>query len=241
MTDSPLICAHACSVDGGSPNTLAGLEELVRLGVDMVEFDVRRSGDGVLVAHHDDRLPDRRQLRQLAYDEIADAYPPAARPAGIAELVAAGAGAIRLQLDLKEEGVEEECVALALAAAPAGEVVVTTLLDRQAHRVKTAHPELTVGLSLNRSPASFLSGLARARRCNADLLAVHYVHLRTPLPARAAAARLPLFIWTVDQDGQLARALRDPRVACVITNRPVRARELRAASGAAGARPARQR
>src|SRR5205814_5398994 len=105
---------------------------------------------------------------------------------------------------------------------------VTTLLDGQVGRLKRSHPEVTVGLSLNRSPASFVRGLARARRCHADLLAVHYLHLYTPLLGRAATTRLPLFVWTVDKDAQLVQALHDRRVACVITNRPRRARELRA-------------
>jgi glycerophosphoryl diester phosphodiesterase len=225
----PLICAHACSVEG-APNTLAGLQALIRMGIEMVEFDVRRSADGVLVAHHDDRLPDGRPIGRLGYEQIVAAYPPEARPAKIAELLDAAAGSMRLQLDLKEHGVEEDAVELALAAAAPSEIVLTTLLEAQVHRLKRSHPNVTVGLSLNRSPASFLRGLARARRCHADLLAIHYLHLHTPLPARAAKLQLPLFIWTVDNDGQLIRALRDPSVACVITNRPGRARELRAAT-----------
>jgi glycerophosphoryl diester phosphodiesterase len=223
----PLISAHACTADGGSPNTLAGLQRLLAQHVEMVEFDVRRSGDGVLVAHHDDRLPDGRPVAQLAYDEVAAAYPPEARPARADEVIDTAAGSARLQLDLKQHGIEDEAVELALGAAPASEVVVTTLLDAQVLRLKTARPELTVGLSLNRRPSSFLRGLARAVRCRADLLAIHYVHLLTALPERAAARGLPLFVWTVDDDARLRRVLRDPRVACVITGRPVRARELR--------------
>jgi glycerophosphoryl diester phosphodiesterase len=200
----------------------------------MVEFDVRRSGDGVLVAHHDERLPDGRAVAGVPYGEIAGAYPPEARPARIEELVATAAGSTRLQLDLKERGVEDEAAELALGAAPASEVLVTTLLDAQVLRLKEARPELTVGLSLNRRPASFLRGLARAVRCRADLLAIHYVHLLTALPARAAARGLPLFVWTVDDDARLRRVLSDPRVACVITSRPVRARELRDEIGPSG-------
>lgn len=226
----PLVCAHACTVDGGSPNTLAGLEQLLDASIEMVELDVRVSGDGVLTAHHDDRLPDGRRLRQLSYDEIASAYPAQAQPARVEELLQAAAGRTRLDLDLKETGGAEAAVDLAVDLTAPDALAVTTLDAAQVRRLKKRHPQVAVGLSLNRSPASFLYGLGRARRCHADLLAIHQLHLRTPLPARASAHELPLFVWTVDDDAQLARVIRDRRVACVITGRPARARELREAA-----------
>ena len=219
----PHICAHACTVDGGPSHTLAGVRTLVREGVEMVEVDVRRAGDGVLVAHHDDRLPDGRLVREQTSAEIASSYPQASRPATVAELVAALGRATRLQMDLKEEGIEEQALGLALAALPPDEIVVTTLSALQVERVKALRPDVRVGLSLNRSPVSAVCGLHRARRSGADLLAVHQVYLRTWLPA---LARLPLFAWTVDDDARLEQVLRDRRVACVITNRPLRAHEL---------------
>jgi glycerophosphoryl diester phosphodiesterase len=194
--------------------------------VEMVEVDVRRTGDGVLIAHHDDRLPDGRRLRVLTGAEIGRAYPRAARPASIKELVSELRPGTRLQLDLKEEGIEEQALELALRALSAEDLVVTTLSASQVARVKALDRGVQVGLSLNRSPTSVLRGLARARHSGADLLAIHHVYLRTWIPARAAAAQLGLFAWTVDDDARLAAVLRDRRVACVITSRPLRAYEL---------------
>jgi glycerophosphoryl diester phosphodiesterase len=228
----PFICAHACTVDGGPPNTLAGLQALVAKGVEMAEVDVRLTRDGILVAHHDERLPDGRPLRLTSSVDLGRAYPDESRPALLEELLAAVGSRTRLQLDLKEEGIEEAALAHTLRALPAANVVVTTLSAGQVARVKQLRSEVRVGLSLNRSPGSFLRGLSRARRAGADLLAVHHSYLRTWLPARAARAKLPLFAWTVDADAQLQRVLRDPRVACVITSRPLRASELRNKLGA---------
>lgn len=225
----PLISAHACSLEGGSPNTLAGLEGLLERSVEMVELDVRRCGEGVLVAHHDERLPDGRTVRELAYEDVVSAYPTHSRPARVEELVQAAAGRVRLHLDLKEVGVEDDAIELALGAGFADELVVTTESEAQVALIKEARPYITVGLSLNRSPVNFLRGIARARRSRADLLSIHCLHLRTRLPAWAAAHGLPLFVWTVDDDVQLARVLSNPWVACVITNRPLRARQLREA------------
>lgn len=190
----------------------------------MVEVDVRRAGDGALVAHHDERLPDGRLVRLEASASVAEAYPEASRPASVGELVAELGHGTRLMLDLKEEGIEEQALELVLATMPPAEIVVTTLSARQVARVKAVRPDVRAGLSLNRSPMAALRGLPRARRSRADLLSVHHLYLRTPLPK---LANLPLFAWTVDDDVHLLRVLRDPRVTCVITNRPLRACELR--------------
>ncbi len=46
-----------------------------RLGADAVELDVRRSADGVLVVHHDYRLPDERVIAEAAYAELPEHVP----------------------------------------------------------------------------------------------------------------------------------------------------------------------
>jgi glycerophosphoryl diester phosphodiesterase len=193
----------------------------------MVEIDVRRSGDGVLMAHHDDRLPDHRLIRDVSALDVAAAYPDGRRPARLDLLLPAVGRSTRVQLDLKEEGLEEEALTLALATVAARDIVVTSLSAGQVGRVKALGLGVRVGLSVNRSPGAWLRGLAQARRQGADLLAIHHRYLRTRLAARAVAAGLPLFVWTVDDDVGLARVLRDPRVACVITSRPLRASALR--------------
>ena len=50
------IVAHRGGWGAAAENTLAAFENAINLGVDMIEFDVRRTGDGRLVVHHD---PDR--------------------------------------------------------------------------------------------------------------------------------------------------------------------------------------
>jgi glycerophosphoryl diester phosphodiesterase len=206
---------------------LSGLRTLVACGVEMVEIDVRRSADGVLVAHHDDRLPDHRLIRDVSARHIAAAYPDERRPARLDILLAAVGRGTRLQLDLKVQGIEEQALRLALAAVTARDIVVTTLSADQVARVKALGLGVHVGLSVNRSPAAYLRGLPQARRHGVDLLAIHHSYLRTRLASRAAATGIPLFVWTVDDDAALSRAFRDQRVACVITGRPLRARAIR--------------
>ncbi len=74
--------------------------------------------------------------------------------------------------------------------------------------------------------------LARARACGARFLCVNRRLVPLGVVSRAARAGLPAFVWTVDGDAELRRLLRDERLRGVITNRPGRARELRAQAAA---------
>ena len=54
---SPRIISHRGKTDLSSPeNDLRGIQEAINLGVDMVEFDVRKTYDEVLVCHHDAKV-----------------------------------------------------------------------------------------------------------------------------------------------------------------------------------------
>lgn len=50
------ICAHRGAMDTHPENTVAAFREAVRLGVHMIEFDVRMTKDGKLVILHDDTV-----------------------------------------------------------------------------------------------------------------------------------------------------------------------------------------
>ena len=52
----PLVIAHASSTHFGPANTLAMMRAAVAAGADVIDVDVRVTGDGVLVASHDDDL-----------------------------------------------------------------------------------------------------------------------------------------------------------------------------------------
>jgi len=228
--DLPQICAHACAVDGGPPHTLSGVRALLAAGAEMIEIDVRRAGDGALLAHHDDRLPDRRHVSAVTAAEAMDCYPDEHRPARVEELLALAADRSRILLDLKQRAIEEQALGLALNVIPEDRVVITSLDAHQVARVKRMRPRVRAGLSVNRSSTGYVHAVGRARTAGADLLAVNHVYLRSPLARRALSANLRLFVWTVDTDRLLTRVLADSRVACVITNRPLRAHALRTAA-----------
>ena len=50
-------------------NTLDSFEKAIEVGSDMVEFDVRKTSDDILVVYHDKHLADY-PIKLTAYDEL---------------------------------------------------------------------------------------------------------------------------------------------------------------------------
>ncbi|MDY4338747.1 glycerophosphodiester phosphodiesterase family protein [Xanthomonas sp. LF07-6] len=109
--------APAHGFAGHAPeNSLLGLERCVTLGVDMLETDIRRAGDGTLVMFHDatvDRTTDGTgKVAELTWPQLsrlrlrddeggADAPLTDQHPVTLAQMLAAAKGRIMLNLDVK--------------------------------------------------------------------------------------------------------------------------------------------
>ena len=220
-----LVSAHRAGSDDVTGSAiLAAVVEAVRIGVDLVEVDVRR------------RRPDG--VAAIGHDHVDDASPT------LDGAMAALDGRVRLHLDLKEPDPEAEIVARAVAALGVDRVVVTTNEDADVPRILTwaraNAPGLLVGLSTSaRSAHGGRRSLAtarvaswfprtRMRRSGTNLVVSHHVVARWWLARWAHRRHLPLLVWTVDEDRDLRRWLSDPRATIVTTNRPARALDLRA-------------
>jgi glycerophosphoryl diester phosphodiesterase len=210
-------------------------------GYDYVELDVRRTADGVMVVHHDPLTAAGHPVNGLtwaAYEaELGD---QALALDGL--LAIAGPAEGRLHVDIKEPGYEGEIVRRLLQHLHSSRFVVTSG-DSSVLAIKTAFPEITAGLSLGEDSDRFLpwrklttrlSELfpgGRVRRCRADFIAVEHRLARATVLRYARRAGLPAWVWTVDGDAEIARHLRDPRIAVLITNHPELARRLSQAGG----------
>lgn len=225
-----LISAHRgqCGIEG-----LPALERYrraIELGVDYVEFDVRRTADGVYVAYHDPRTPSGRLIGSLAYAGVKAELGPEVLT--LHELFGLARSPIGLHIDLKEVGYEAHVVRLALARFATGQFVITSLEDVSIRTIKEQFPQVRAGLSLGRD----LEGVPprrrlavrlgelfpdrRLQRCHADFVAVHQRLARIRLLRYCARKHLAAWVWTVDEEVEMRRFLDDPRVTTLITNRP---------------------
>jgi glycerophosphoryl diester phosphodiesterase len=201
----------------------------IALGVDYVEIDARRSADGVYVNYHDERTPSGRDVRDLAYAALKEEL--GAELLKVDEVMELVDGTVGLHVDVKETG-DEAAVVRIIRAGCARSPVVFTGGDDSIRAIKEAFPMVCAGLTLGedldgappwrylRVRLSELFPGVRLRRSHADFAAVHQRLAGIRVLNYCARAHMPAWVWTVDDEVNIARFMRDPRVAVLITNRP---------------------
>jgi glycerophosphoryl diester phosphodiesterase len=218
-----MVAAHRGVAAGAAENTIAAFTNAIGVGADMVEFDVRRTSDGELIAFHDASVGGV-PVSGLTRAELEAAA--GVRPPLLAEVLGACAGRIRLDVELKEDGYVADVADVLRAGFDPAEMVVTSFLPAVVAQVKEAFPEVKTGLLIgeDRSPFDVPGRLRElypvdlARRVRADYLAPHYRLAGLGVLRRAAAAGLPCLVWTVNSPVMIRRFAVDPRVAAIITD-----------------------
>ena len=233
-----MVAAHRGVADGAAENTIAAFTNAIDVGADMIEFDVRRTCDGELIAFHDP-VVGGVPVSGLTRDEMEAAA--GVRPPLLTEVLRACTGRIRLDVELKEDGYVADVMAFLRAGFDPAQLVVTSFLPAVVAQAKDAFPEVKTGLlvgdggSLTDLPARLreLYPVDLARRVRADYLAPHYRLAKLGVLRRAAAAGLPCLLWTVNSPDLIRRYAADPRVAAIITDVAALAVSIVADAGAA--------
>ena len=226
-----MVVAHRGVATGAAENTIEAFMNAIAVGADMIEFDVRRTRDGELIAFHDARVNDR-PVGSLTRDEIESAK--GVRPPLLDEVLKTCAGRIRLDVELKEDGYVPDVMAAIRAAVDVRQVVVTSFLAAVVAQAKDALPEVKTGLLVGtdapfyhvRTHYEQVFPLGVARHARADYLAPNYKLADFGVVRRAATAGLPCLLWTVNDDAIIAKFAADPRIAAIITDEAAKALEI---------------
>ena len=202
----PLISAHRGGLAVDGVPAADRYRHAIELGADFVEFDVRRTRDGVTVIFHDDRTASGREVRGLSYGELEEELGPEAMT--LDELLDVAAGRVGLHLDLKEAGFEAEIVRAALDHSPLDKLVITSG-DAEIRTIKEQFPEVQAGLSIGedinglspwlklRVRLSELFPRGRLERCHADFVAVHQQLAGLTVLRYCESQRIPAWVWIV--------------------------------------------
>jgi glycerophosphoryl diester phosphodiesterase len=192
-------------------NSLEAFEEAVRIGADMIELDVRRTSDGLLVASHD-------PVVRLRHEEVT-AKSGSSRPPLLEDVLRAMTGRVALNLELKERGCVAEVLAR-LARLGVEDCLITSFLGDVVREVKAFAPQHRTGLVIGGALAE--GAVVRARRSGADCLALEAT------VAGAVTAEIPCLVWTVNEPAAIDRCPGERAIVGMITDRPVLALERRA-------------
>lgn len=232
----PLISAHQGGLPAEGLSAAARYRRAIGLGVDFIELDVRRTRDGMTVIHHDDWTESGRAIRDFAYRDLEEEL--ASEALTLNELLDVAAGKVGLHVDLKEPGYEAEIVKTMLDRCSVDEFVITSGVE-EIRTIKEGFPQVRAGLSIGDDLSGFAPWLkarhrlseifphGRIERSRADFIAVHKDLAVLSALRYCDRHDIPAWVWTVDEEPEIARFLADRRVTTLITNRPDIALRLR--------------
>ena len=230
-----MIIAHRGASSLARENTIGSFKKAIEIGVDMIEFDVRRTRDQALIVHHDE-LIEGKPVKELTYDEISKmAIGQGFSIPTFEEVLKFMSGKIKLDVEIKEEGYEKEVVELLLKYFKKDQFVMTSFYDFCIRKIKDDYPDIKTGLILGTSkPKNFiLTRISeffphkRCRKAKADFLVPHWRLLWFGFLDRAKRENRPVFVWTVNDQRRIWKMLHDERIDAIITDKPYLAIALR--------------
>jgi glycerophosphoryl diester phosphodiesterase len=225
-----LIAAHRGACRQESQNSIAAFDAAKDLGADMIEYDVRRTGDGVYIVAHDETWQGEL-ISDMRYSDLRDApvlqrqgrITGGKKPERAEDVMKRYKGAMLQDIEVKEAGTGLEVVEMALRHLDVTDFVVTSFHDQVIADIKQRYPQVKAGLLVNAPGRIF----ERAQAVNADYLCPRETLCTRRVTARAVRLGMPLMVWTVNRDARISRFVDDPAVHTVITDVPGRALQIR--------------
>ena len=227
------IVAHrGASGRPGVENTLESFAGAIELGVEMVEFDVRKTKDNVLIVYHDNKFADQ-PVSWYTYEEMDKV----AKQKGFhvplfVEVLELCAGKVFMDIEIKETGFEHKVVKFLHKYANYEDYSVKSFKDIVPYKIKEIDTNITTGLLVGFEKANFkrrvneLFPVRRLRACRADFISPAYQLLHFGYVKRMKAFGYPVLVWTVNEPEDIRRILAmNPEG--LITDNPVYALEAR--------------
>lgn len=241
MIASPLIAHRGCSLLAPE-NSLAAMTLTKELGIDWIEIDANRVGDGQIIVFHDDRLdrltPGTGRLGEQRWEDLRDLdvgshFDPKFKAERIPTLdqVLSHLDALKLGLNLEVKTYAEfsaaQIVPPVIASVeqhwPDLERLIISSFSTDALRLIRQHkPDWQLGQLWVKLPKNWLT-LAQELKlvsihCDAD-------HLKEEEARAIKAAGYDLYVYTVN-DPDLGKRMLDMGVDGLITDDPTRFPEL---------------
>ena len=212
------VTAHRAGSARAPENTLAALEQAIIAKADYAEIDVQETADGEVVVLHDTDLRRvagvPRSIWQMRYDEIRDLdvgswFDPSfasERIPTFRAFAAAAKGRIKLNVEIKINGHDEDLVARTLAilreTGMEHDAVISSLDLGALRQVRQADPQIPVGFIV-------ATGLGRLSALDVDFYAISQ-RFATPGRIRTLnAIGRPVHVWQPDTAEAMVAAMLD--------------------------------
>jgi glycerophosphoryl diester phosphodiesterase len=214
---------HRGAAGHAPENTLAAIQKGIALGIDLVEIDVRRTADGVLVVLHDETVNrttdgkgrvDRLSLQDVKKFNAGNGE----QIPTLEEVLRMTAGRAGLMLELKIKGVAQQAVEAVHGAGFRDPVIYASFLHDELTHVRAVDPGASLMVLFGRLPQA---PVARAIEHGPSHVGLRHDTATRRLVDAFHRAGLLVFVYTADSPGDIQHAL-SVGVDGVISNFPER-------------------
>lgn len=181
-------------------NTLASFKKALEIGVDAVELDVRRTKDRELVVIHDadvKRTTNGKGLvGELTMKEIKDfSTENGERIPTLQEALDFLDKKVKVLIELKEAGVEEQVLSTVKDRGLAKNVIIVSFLEAALKRTKELDSNIETGLIY----ATHKNPIKAALELKAQYLVAFYRFMHTANVQKAHQNGLKVIVWTINK------------------------------------------
>ena len=227
-------------------NTIASIQKAVEMGVDVVEFDIRKTLDDQFVLLHSSRVGRfvdlqsriaRKRMHELVHHRTVDGQPIPL----LQEAIDAVKGLALMNIDLKSAGGEERLVELIVNKGVEEDVLISSYHAKSLRKIKQLEPKIHTGISLPRERfhLSSLAGIGPLRwstlivmrriirfwaerqieKAQADAVMLYYQLLSPGLVEHLNGLGVSVYTYTIDDERSIRKAV-DMGVHGIASNRP---------------------
>jgi glycerophosphoryl diester phosphodiesterase len=214
---------HRGAAGHAPENTLAAIQTGIALGIDLVEIDVRRTADGVLVVLHDEtvnRTTDGKgRVDRLSLEDIKKFNAGnGERIPTLEEVLKVIAGRAGLMLELKVNGIARQAVETVREVGFVTPVIYASFLLDELRPVRAIEPDASLMALFGRLPQA---PAARAIEHGSSHVGLRHNTATSHLVAALHRAGLLVFVYTADRPDDIQHAV-SAGVDGVISNFPER-------------------
>ena len=202
------VVSHRTAAGVYPENSLGGIEYSIRVGADIVEFDVRMTRDGLLVLHHDEDFKRLygidMKVRDVTYEWIIknitlgnDEKIPL-----LEDALEKTRGKIGVFVEIKESDTTSQVVKTIEKYGDVGDTAIISFYDEAITTVKRIRSDVITGLIYFKPPGRIFD----AKKLKADLVLPHYRIATRKANQLAHRLKLKVVVWTINDEDKVIEA-----------------------------------
>ena len=202
-----MIVGHRGAAGYEPENTLLSFGKAAEIGVDWIEFDLRRSADGHLVVVHDDTVDrttnGRGKVGEMTLEELKklDAGKGQQVPT-FQEVIDFAKGRVKLIPEIKQQGIEMEVLDVIDRNDIVNDCIVSSFHGYSIRRCKEFHPQLQTAAIFSHLPIDFK---AEALDIMADVLFLRKDIVSAALVEECHRNGFTVNIWNADTPEEIRK------------------------------------